>query len=243
MGIKRGAMMNKSRSGIVARTVMAMSMAALLGGCGAATQQVKDVQPVGTFVPQPSLLKPGQKGQADLVYFNPAVNLASYNSFILPPVTLIASPDSEVGKLPPAQQQAMVNSFHEKLYKVLSARCQEAKGPKPGAFVLNVALVDPQASNATMRTISTYVPQAHLVNTLTSYAFNNGVSRWAGDATAEGYATDSVKGTLLWQGVDKRAGADALGKDTFNSWSDVDDASTAWAQQLATKLNQLGMCS
>jgi hypothetical protein len=114
---------------------MAMSMVALLGGCtGAATQQVKAVQPVGTFIPQPSLLKPGQKGQADLVYFNPAVDLASYNGFILPPVVLIASPDSEVGKLPPAEQQALVNNFHQKLYKVLAARCQEAKGPRPQAF-------------------------------------------------------------------------------------------------------------
>jgi hypothetical protein len=94
-----------------------------------------------------------------------------------------------------------------------------------------------------MRTISTYVPQAHVINYLTSYAFNNGVSRWAGGATAEAYASDSVKGTLLFQGVDKRAGADALGKDTLDSWSDVDAPGTAWAQLLATKLNELKMWS
>jgi hypothetical protein len=201
------------------------------------------VQPVGTFVPQPSLPKPGQKGQADLVYFNPAVDLAHYDSFILPPVVLIASPNSEVGKIPPEQRQALVNNFHEKLYKVLAAKCQEAKGPKPTAFILNIVLVDPTASDTALRTISTYVPQAHLLNTLGSYAFNNGVSAWAGEATAEGYATDSTKGTLLFQAVDKRAGAEALGKNTFDSWGDVDAATTAWAQQLATRLNELKMCS
>ena len=89
-----------------------------------------------------------------------------------------------------------------------------------------------------MRTISTWLPAARVLNTLGSYAFNNGLGAWAGSATAEGYAIDSLTGKLLWQAADKRAGADALGRNTFNSWTDVEAAGTAWAEKAAQRLHQ-----
>jgi hypothetical protein len=43
------------------------------------TRQIKDVQPVAGFLPDPSLLQPGGPGQAALVYRNATANFAAYN--------------------------------------------------------------------------------------------------------------------------------------------------------------------
>jgi hypothetical protein len=49
-------------------------------------------------------------------------------------------------------------------------------------------------------------------------------------------------GALLWEGADERAGTKAFGRDTFNSWDDVDNAFKAWAEQFARRLDELGAC-
>ena len=59
----------------------------------------------------------------------------------------------------------------------------------------------------------------------------------------EGYATDSTKGTLIWQAVDKRAGTNAIGSDSLDSWGDVKNASKAWSEQFGKRLAELGACS
>jgi hypothetical protein len=44
------------------------------------------------------------------------------------------------------------------------------------------------------------------------------------------------------EGADERASTKACGRNTFNSWDDVDDAFKAWAEQFATRLNEVGAC-
>src|ERR1700760_4159533 len=61
---------------------------------GGGTKQIAGVQPVGGFLPNPSLLNPGGAGQADLVYRSPTANFASCNKVILEPVAIWAPPDS-----------------------------------------------------------------------------------------------------------------------------------------------------
>ena len=50
---------------------------------GGGTKQMADVQPVPGFLPDPSLLRRGGSGQADLVYRSPTANFASHNKVIL----------------------------------------------------------------------------------------------------------------------------------------------------------------
>ena len=42
--------------------------------------------------------------------------------------------------------------------------------------------------------------------------------------------------------MNERAGTKAWGRDTFNSWDDVDNAFKAWAEQFAKRLDELGAC-
>jgi len=209
---------------------------------GGGTKQIAGAQPVGGFLPQPSLLAPGGSGQADLVYLNPSANFASYNRVMLEPVAIWSGPDSSLSSVPSNQRQVLANRFHAGLYKALAERCRIVQSASPGTLRLRVALVDAKSSNATENTLATYTPYVSTAYDLGSVAFNNGVGYFAGSATAEGYATDARNGTLLWQAVDRRGGTTSMAENTLNSWLDIDHAFQSWAEQLASRLQQLGAC-
>jgi hypothetical protein len=209
---------------------------------GGGTKQIAGVQPVGGFLPNPSLLNPGGAGQADLVYRSPTANFASYDKVILEPVAIWAAPDSQLNTVPMEQRQAAANTFYSDLYNALKKRCQMVTSPSPGTMRMRFALVDAKIPNATVNTVATYTPYASTAYGLASLAFNNGVGYFAGNATAEGYATDATNGGLLWQAVDKRGGTTAMAENTLNTWLDVDHAFQAWSEQLASRMQELGAC-
>lgn len=206
------------------------------------TRQIKDVQPVAGFLPDPSLLQPGGSGQAALVYRNPTANFASYNKIFLDPVTVWTAPDSALNSVPESERQAVANRFYTDLYNALSEHCQMVTSPSPGTMHLRGAITDATTANALLNTVATYAPYGSSAYSLASLAFNNGVGYFAGTAAAEGYATDATTGTLLWEAVDKRGGATALIANTLNTWRDVDNAFLAWSDKVVTRLQEFGAC-
>jgi Protein of unknown function (DUF3313) len=233
-------------SGVWNRVVVpiaAVSIVAVLGAC-AETKQVSMATPAAgsSFLPDPALLQKGASGQVDQVYLNPNANWGSYTKMILDPVTIWAGRDSNMDKASPKEQKALADSFYTDLYNAAAKRCKMVTEPGPGTMRWKIALVDASSANPFMNTLSTYEPHVHLLDILAGYAFNDGVAYWVGEATAEGYAKDATTGALLWEGQDKRAGTKAWGRDTFNSWNDVDNAFKAWAAQFAKRLGELGAC-
>ena len=222
---------------------MALAVVAALGAC-APTKQVamERPPPASAVLPDPALLQKGKSGEVDQVYLNPAVKWASYSKIMLDPVTIWTGQGSDMAKTSPKVQKALANSFFTDLYDAASKRCQMVTEPSPGTMRWHIALVDATSANPFLNTLSTYEPHVHLLDVLAGYAFDHGVAYWVGEATAEGYARDATIGTLLWQGVDERAGTKAWGRNTFNSWDDVDNAFKAWAAQFAKRLGELGAC-
>lgn len=247
-----------ARSHSINSRILALAAVATLAACGESggtggmfqtgqiigggTKQMADVQPVAGFLPQPSLLRAGGAGRADLVYRNPTANFGSYNKIILEPVAIWAAPDSQLNGVPVEQRQAAANAFYSDLYKALSKHCQMVRALSPGTMRMRFALVDAKIPNATVNTVATYTPYASTAYGVASLAFNNGVGYFAGNATAEGYATDATTGDLLWQAVDKRGGTTAMAENTLNTWLDVDHAFQAWSEELASRMQQLGAC-
>ncbi|MDY0884672.1 DUF3313 domain-containing protein [Dongia soli] len=225
----------------VLRSLAVIAAICAIAACSRTTQ-MSDVKPAGGFLPQPVLLQPGKSGEASLVYLNPQMSSGGYDKVILDPVTIWVGQDSRLNDLPADVQQSLADTFNGHIYEALSNECQMTTEPGPNTIRVRVALTDAVQSDPGLNTISTYIPQAHVVSTLAAFAFNDGAGVFAGSASAEGYATDSKTGVLLWQAVDQRAGQNALGTNTFNSWEDVDNAFVAWSKQFAERLRKLGIC-
>jgi uncharacterized protein DUF3313 len=249
-------MRNRTSSELFYPDMIRLTIAGLLAGCGqtsdgliqpgeiigGGTIEIRDVRPVGGFLPNTSLLRPGASGQPDLFYRNPAANFSSYSKVMLDPVMIWAPPDSNLNSVPPDQRQALADSFHSDLYNALKKRCRIVTSPSPGTVRLRYALVDAKIPNAIINTIATYAPYASSAYSLASFAFDNGVGYFAGTATTEGYAIDATDGMLLWEAVDKRGGTTALLENTLNTWLDIDHAFTAWSDRLASRMQDLGAC-
>ena len=235
-------MMSKIGDGI-ALPIMALAVVAALGAC-AETKEVTMEQPppASAVLPEPALLQRGTTGEVDQVYLNPSANWASYTKVILDPVTIWTGRGSDMANASPAEQKALADAFYTELHDAVAKRCQMVTEPSPGTMRWHIALVDATSANPFLNTLSTYEPQVHVVDVAAGYAFDHGVALWVGEATAEGYARDATTGTLLWEGADERAGTKAWGRDTFSSWDDVDNAFKAWAEQFATRLDELGAC-
>jgi hypothetical protein len=221
-------------------SVAGVSVGQLVGG---STKSVQDVQPVGGFLPNPSLLQPGGKGDPALVYRNSNVNLSSYSALILDPVTVWTGYNSAFASLPEASRQALANQFTADLAKALKAHCRMTTQSGPGTARLRFALVGANEPNAALNTFATYVPYVSTAYGAASYLFNNDVGYFAGTATVEGYATDTSNGAVLWQAVDERAGQAAAVENTLNTRLDIDHAFEAWSNGLVTKLQHLGVCN
>jgi len=209
---------------------------------GGSTKQMRDVQPVRGFLPQPALLRPGTAGQAALVYINPTANFPSYNNVMLDAVAIWTSKDSVLNRVPQKQRRAIANKFYSDLYTKVSKRCQMVRKPSPGTLRVRIALTDATTPNAAVNTVATYAPYVSTAYSIASLAFNKGVGYFAGTAAAEGYAIDATTGTLLWEAVDKRGGTTALAANTLDNWRDVGNAIEAWSEKLASRLQELGAC-
>jgi hypothetical protein len=209
---------------------------------GGTKQMAVDTSEVGRFLPQPELLTPGGPGRADLVYLNPKVPLSNFNKVMIDPVTIWAGPNSDLNSVPADQKRALANAAHAEIYNALKGHCEMVQKASPGTIQFRFALVDTKEPNAVINTVATYAPYASSAYSLASFAFNKGVGYFSGTATGEGFATDAMNGTLLWQAVDKRGGTTAVAANTLDNWRDVRHVFEAWGILLRERLQQLGVC-
>jgi hypothetical protein len=209
---------------------------------GGATRQMKEVRASSGFLPQPQLLAPGGPGRAALVYLNPNANLSAYRNVMLDAPVIRSGPNSELRSVPAPQLRAAASAFYSDLYNALKSKCTLVRKASPNTIRLRLALVDADLPDAAINTVATYTPYVSTAYSVASRAFNKGVGYFAGTATVEGFAVDSVKGTLLWEAVDKRGGTTAFVANTLDNWRDVRHAFQAWGVQLRTRLQDLGVC-
>ena len=179
--------------------IVALAVVAALGAC-AETKEVamKEPPPASAVLPEPALLQRGTSGEVSQVYLNPNTRWAAYSKVMLDPVTIWTGPGSDMAKASPKEQKALADAFHTELHNAVAKRCQMVTEPSAGTMRWHVALVDANAANPFLNTISTYEPHVHLLDVAAGYAFDHGVAYWVGEATAEGYARDATTGVLLW---------------------------------------------
>lgn len=218
-----------------------LTLAIIAAGCAAqapvgdSTIRVDDVRPSG-FLSDYSILRPGGDGEAALVYRNPDVDFSRYDAVFIEPVTLWLGNDSSLNDVSASERQKLADEFYAEIVKSLEGDFEITARPGPGTMRIRVALTDAQASSPALDTLSTYVPQARLVQS--AIALGTETAGFVGEASAEAEVRDSETGVLLVAGVDRRAGTKALGDTTFDAWSDVRRAFETWSAQFVDNLRR-----
>nr|WP_294516147.1 DUF3313 domain-containing protein [uncultured Rhodopila sp.] len=209
---------------------------------GGGAIEVRPVQPVAGFLPEPSLLRRGGAARVDLVYLNPDMQAFANSRIWLQPVTVYTAPGSDLASVPLQQRQAVADTFTADMFTAMKPHCRMARRAGPDTLRVRFALVDAKVPNAAVNTVATYTPYESAANGLASFAINGGVGYFAGTATAESFATDAESGAVVWQAVDTRGGTTAAAENRLDTWLDVHHAFEAWSKQFVTRLQQLGIC-
>lgn len=178
-----------------------------------------------------SLLEVGGKEQSGLRYINPAVNWSQYNKILIDPVTFWAGDKTKISA---SDQQMLVNYFFQQMKEQLGKKFELANQPGQGIMKLDVAMTDVETATPVLRSISMIVPQAHMIANLKYLA--TGTMPFVGSAQAEGKLTDSVSGTVMALGVDKRIGGGSFTTGFQWQWGDAENAIDDWIELLVTKL-------
>jgi hypothetical protein len=195
-----------------------LGAAALLAGC-AATKQARDVQTSGFLGQDSALLREGTEGQALLVWHNPNADWAAYDKIKLDPVTIWAGENSAFEDFSRPDRQTFADTFYAMLRDSLAQDYQMVGELGSEVLHVQVAITDVQASNPTMDTISTVVPQALLLSGVKELV--TGKPGFVGEASVEGRILDGQSGELLAAAVDLRVGGKSVAGAPTDSWDDV----------------------
>jgi hypothetical protein len=130
------------------------------------------------------------------------------------------------------------------LYKALAEQIGRefalADGPGPDVLQLRAALTQAKGAKVALRTISTFVPQALVLSTVTGLSADAAVT--VGSAAVEAELVDTISGRRLAAVVDSRAGTKTpFTTRTFTKWGDVEAACNYWGGRVAEFLKKQGV--
>jgi hypothetical protein len=177
-------------------------------------------------------LTQGGKDQANLRYINPSANWTKYNKILIEPVTFWGGESTSVSA---ADQQALVNYFSQQLRAQLGKKFQVVDRPGPEVMKITVAMTDAETATPVLRSISMFVPQAHMLSNLKYLAI--GTFPFVGGAQGEAKITDSVSGELLSAAIDKRIGGGNATTGFQWQWGDAEHAIDEWCEMLTERLS------
>lgn len=214
-----------------------LALVAMLGATACSTTQqvsVKEGAVKCAFLGSDcELLKPGAEGQMALRYVNPKAEWSKYTQVMVDPVTFWGGATSSISS---SDQEALTNFLYQALRTEIGQNFTLADAPGPNVMLLQVAITDLEGATPGLRTISSIVPQARVLNTL-KYAAT-GTYAFIGSAQVEGRVTDSSTGMVLAEAVDRRAGGGSLEAAVQWKWGDAENAMTKMATLTAERLKE-----
>ena len=199
-------------------------LAGLIGGCGA-SHQARSVD-LNPMLVNPSLLTPGEKGQALYRYRNPAASIISYNKILIEPV-LIAK-DGELDQATMENYQRLANNAQVYLTEELQKDYRLVTAPEANCLRLQMAITDADKSKPVRNFLGTFMPIGMGVS-LVKYSAT-GKPTGVGEITGEFKFTDAMSGELLGAAVDRRVGGTAP-KGIVDTWYNADEAMKFWAKK------------
>ncbi len=214
---------------VVPAALLAMTSCAL-------TRQARKVERSGFLGADGERLQPLDRPfSPKLGFFDADADWGSYKRIWLAPVTLWGSAEESFGGNE-QNRRRLVQNFYGLLHKEFSKDYEMVSEPGRGTMVLRVAITEADKSTPVLDPVTSIIPQARALTTVGGYA--TGKPAFTGGIQIEFKGNDSVTGALLAAGIDKRVGEKRL-LDSFDSWSDIDDAMAFWAQAARFRLCRL----
>ncbi len=221
----------------VIRLAALLAAASVAVGC-TTTSRGRGVTESGFLGSDYALLKPGEKGQAALVYLRPGTVWASYTDVLLDPVTVWRDPASKDKGLSAQDAQTLTNYFFDVIREALEKEGYRlVDAPGPHTLRVKVAITQAHASNVALDVVSTVVPSAHALSALDKLI--TGKPAFVGEAQIEAKVTDAASGELLAAAIDHRVGGKTISASQFSSWGDVETMMRLWAGHGSYRLCEL----
>ena len=223
-------------NGLVLGTLGLFLSVLYLSGCGQ-THQIDKVQTSG-FLGDYSQLREGNKGEAQLLYINPAADIAAYDKILMDPVKVYSSKNGKLSKLPKEDVQHIVNYLDAAMREQLGNHYDLVDKAGKGVMCVRLAITEADGSNVVLDTASSVLPIGAAIGGVQRIA--TGSYGDVGKAGIEAELLDSQTGKRLAAAVDRRAGEKYTGKfDKFNKWRAVQGACDYWAVRLSHRLAEL----
>jgi Protein of unknown function (DUF3313) len=185
------------------------------------------------FLGDYSILRPGQEGEATLVYRkyeNDHAKWRFYSQILLEPVQIWKGKNTELSK---EDAEYLAKIAWSRLDEELRKDYKMASGPSIGVLRIQVAITEAGATVPVVDLITTLYPGTRLVSEGKRWA--TGTESFAATVSVEAKVTDSQSGEVLGAAVDRRGGGKYVTKG-FQKWTDVEEAFTYWAKQLRWRL-------
>lgn len=215
----------------LAAAIAAFSILTL--GCSR-THQARRVEASG-FLGDYSEFKPGEDGEALLVYRHPNADFSGYDRMIVDPVSVWRPMESDLDEVPEDELVAMANYFHGAMIRQLSTDYRIVKEPGPKTLRFRGAITEAAKSWVVFDTLSASIPHMRLLSGIKRLA--TGTHLFVGRASVEGEIIDAETGQRLLAAVDRRSGAKTL-RGSTSSWDDVKSAFNYWAERVRDRLRK-----
>lgn len=218
----------------VAAVAVLLAAALLLPGCRSTTR-AREVKLSG-FLKDYAQLKLNSGDGALYTYADPEVDFTKYDKIMFEPVVICAAPDSDLGKAPKKDLQALVDYMQAKTLQEVGKSFTVVKDPGPGVMLVRSALTDVGTKHVVLATASSVTPVGIALQSIEMLAM--GTTLAAGDASIEVEILDSVTRRRLAAAVDRRVGTPIPDSRAFDKWGHTKDALDYWIERLAMNLTK-----
>lgn len=207
-------------------SILAASVALILGGCGA-SHQARSMELKDSLLINPAIMEKGGDGQSLYRYENPKADFKSYSKILIDPVIMSKAADTNAEEA--ENYQKLVNNAFVLLNDQLKNDYSIVKSPEPGAMRVQMAILEASSASKVRSVTSTLLPIGLAIN-LVKYSAT-GKPTAVGDITVELKITDAATGELLGAAVDQRVGGMNIA-GSWDSWRTADGALEYWAKKV-----------
>jgi hypothetical protein len=176
-------------------------------------------------------LKPGEKGQAKLIWVKPGTDFTKYNKVMVDYVVFAFAEESEYKGIDADELKKIADSASLALVNAIKKQFPVVAEPGPDVIRIRAAIVDMKQSRPVLSGVSSVLPIGLGISIVKKGA--TGAWTGSGATTAEMMVLDSMTNQVLAAAQDERAAAFT---ERFTKWGSAEDAFEFWGERFTNRL-------